>query len=749
MALIDRVQAVCERLGPAGWAGLFLQHGLDITLKGSALKAELAKPLTQIDRALPGFEDFALEGTRGVEPARPARSLLYHAIASPNVLRGADGVTELSDFPTLAEIEAVEDYVFGCQPPTLSMIRTLAGPSPLAVAVYAYEYRPAHETVHRRHADLCLSRTGVARVGTSEARYDARARGFLPFVEGDPYGMRVLPARYGVFLAAEWLGSQGSFGPMRPQGRDQGLEFWVPLHKLFSGKECIRGLDLHVTLQSGHMNEKLRRLHLVWAETTRWKEPEISRPPFVITSGIAELSKAPADGVGLLVPQPHPLVEKARIGAKDVTFTVPPGSDTLSSSLYVVPTGSRRRAPEFVHARHRVENGKVTNLNESPDVADLVAAGGYEAQHYIDWTGDGWVEGSCAELAADVPRKVAAYSLVTAPDFFVHCDQRELLEWTEQSVQSDLRRSLWVYEPRTLSDERLAPNLNFRARFVKEDQTVSAIVTLPGAAGAQTGAVGLGDTVRHSWLPDSASAIYDPGWDVSRDVTQGTRHLAAYGLGSPFPEDAKLCAALSTFWPSVAPDSARVFQPNVIGDASPTVAPLTDEEVGIGGTSWDGFTGPTVVQAGGAELVEYQRFDNVDYVDSALAGRFTLAYTGQIETREYERRVHAMARAYRALGAIGGTQEAEIRRKATWGVLSFKRLEQSSPELDAAQAAVGRTLTMPVYRIDAYKHGAVVDHPSDLRKVRVRVRRRALLFVDGLQLLVKRGAQPWYGEADV
>ena len=34
-------------------------------------------------------------------------------------------------------------------------------------------------------------------------------------------------------------------------------------------------------------------------------------------------------------------------------------------------------------------------------------------------------------------------------------------------------------------------------------------------------------------------------------ITFGPDHLAAYGLGSPFPEDSKLCAALSSFWPAV------------------------------------------------------------------------------------------------------------------------------------------------------------------------------------------------------
>ena len=54
--------------------------------------------------------------------------------------------------------------------------------------------------------------------------------------------------------------------------------------------------------------------------------------------------------------------------------------------------------------------------------------------------------------------------------------------------------------------------------------------------------------------------MFAPGWDISVDGRAGgPEHLAAYGLGSPFPEDSKLCAALSAFWPAVAPDAARTF----------------------------------------------------------------------------------------------------------------------------------------------------------------------------------------------
>ena len=113
MALIDEVQRVCERLAPAGWRDLLLLHGLDIQAR--PLADELNKTLS-IDRTIKGFEDFSLQGTRGVEAGHPALSLLYHALASPNVTEGA-GATPLADFPTAAELETLLDYAYGVSPP--------------------------------------------------------------------------------------------------------------------------------------------------------------------------------------------------------------------------------------------------------------------------------------------------------------------------------------------------------------------------------------------------------------------------------------------------------------------------------------------------------------------------------------------------------------------------------------------------------------------------------------------------------
>ena len=76
---------------------------------------------------------------------------------------------DLAAFPTPAELEAVENYVYGVQPPSLDTLRAQAGSSPLAVVVFAFEYRSGPETVHGKHADCCFSAHRTRPVGDGGA----------------------------------------------------------------------------------------------------------------------------------------------------------------------------------------------------------------------------------------------------------------------------------------------------------------------------------------------------------------------------------------------------------------------------------------------------------------------------------------------------------------------------------------------------------------------------------------------------
>lgn len=739
MALIDDVTAACKRLASAGWGGLFAAHGLDIGAPD--LRAELLRELPQINRDLPGFEDFADEGVRAITPGKPAESLLYHALASANVLTGADG-RPLKKFPTLAEIDAVQNLVFGIETPSLAEIAARFPGALMSVAVFATEFRPAPETVHRRHADECFSRTGVARVGTAEARYDAARRGFDPFVEDDEHAFAVLPSRFAPYLAVQLRGLFELFGPMNfslgqsndpDAAGDENRTFWVPVHKLFDGDECLRGMDLSVTLQARHVNEKLRRVHRELARqghNTGWKTPDIDKPPFMFSDGIAELDAKLGPGVLSPVAHSH-LVEAASLNGKPLTFRVPKDDENgWAPSLFIRDDENFRHAPEYVHARHVIgADGEIEDLNDEPDVAERVRAGGYRALHYVDFSGDGSIVAEVPALAVQVPRNVPAYSLVTAPDFYPNCDQRELVEWWTQRVPTALRRRVWQTAPLTLSDERLAPNLELPdVDFRAEDDTVSTIVALPADVVAAQRPLDVAPTARHAHLPDSAAGVFAPGWDTSRDRTDGVAHLAAYGLGSPFPEDAKLCAALSSFWPAVAPDAGRSFSLSW-----PTATPLTDEEIGtVGDLPWDGVSGPRMVQP---EVVEYTSFDYVDYVQSALDGAFTLALTGRVGVVEYEARVLVAARAYLALGIEPDDRE--------WRLLSFRSVQAGDDELGEAQDETQVNLSGDRYRLVFGRRGDQLD-TDDHRKVRFEISEQATLYAGALpRLLVKRTAGSW------
>ncbi|MDF0674568.1 MAG: hypothetical protein P0120_09590 [Nitrospira sp.] len=726
MALIDDMKALCDRLAPLGWRDVLLNvtgGQLDILKPTSAaLKTELTKTLTTIDRTVTGFTDFALSGTRAVTAGSPANSLLYHALASPNVTTG------LSGFPTLKELETVENHVFGVQPPTLGSLKAragLTGSQRLSVVLFAYEYRPARDTCARRQADMVFSRTGISRVGTRPARYDAKNRGFQAQVADDPFAFHVCPTRFAAFLAVQKKGSDITL--MRAGPGDNTRDFWVPIHKLFNGTECIAGLDLQVELSAFHYNDKIRRTRTVTLRMTRVP----TTAPFQFSTGIAELSTDASFGTGIVIPVPHPrLVEPAMVNGRLLTYRVPPGQKAFAALEPGAAQGADgseiRPAPAYVHARTQVRNGALIDLNNDPnrpDVNATVSTGNYRALHYVDFTGDGQVSASVPaltgkpEVAATV---VPCYSLVAAPDFFTSAGQRELFE----SVPDDF----WGVPPVPLCDTRLPANLQMPGnRFSAAEKTISAVVPLLAPAPTGVTIPQSLDADRYSCLPDDCAGVFAPGWDVSTDRTRVSgaqvQHLAAYGLGSPFPEDAKLCAALSTFWPAVAPDASRAMSPNTGNPGlRATVAPLTDEEIGqVGALPWDGVVGPKISTFGGVEFLDCEKFLHVDYVKNALEGRFTPRLTTQVSSEEYRLRMQAIARCYSIVG-----DDRNLRF-----VVSFRKVSAGDPELQRAQLDTSTVLIGDVYRIDMILGGEDTEqpHPSDFRRSLLPIQDRQIFLV--------------------
>lgn len=800
-----------------GWETLFQHCGWNITastlssLNDAALEAQLLDTELTIDHEVTGFEDYFSGGSRLITPGQPYASLLYHALVSPNVTTQPDG-TELQSYPELTTIESVENYVFAARKNSIDQLIDEARESlgldesaEVAIALFAHDYRPAVATVHRRYADSCYSRTGVARVGTKEAYYEPSLRGFRVFDESNdgPNEIRVLPCRFAPYLAIKSKGDRNIFGPINSLSEDHNdseIDFWVPLHKLFAGSECLQGMDLDVNFIKRHFNQKLEKLEGRLPDSS-YTPQQLVEPPFRVENNFATWEDS--YGQGVLMPEPNPIVLPAEITAGEgeyAKFNVPSTttddptsgfSDVFAPTLTIsAETIGARPWPEYAHVREQVVDGQRVSITNDPGVIDTTITGGYDALHFRDFAADGWVtvtvtnndqllQHSGADLGVE-----AAYSLIAAPDFFPQVRQRQVYEWWQAVprlaeegrlpewwqwlVDNGHWADLWREPPSPLSDHRNPANVQLPdSLFKKTDQGITAIVSLPQQVEgwclddievAQESA----DFVRYTSLPDGAASIFAPGWDTSFDRTSGADgvdHLASYGLGSPFPEDAKLCAALSTYWPAAAPDIVRTFfeiQYTRSEDfaAVGSVAPLTDVESGIGSDSiaWDGVIGPEVVEESAESItVEYPDFKRADYTRNALNEQLSIALTHRVTLEEYKRRILAMLRGYRAVGVLdldsGEIPDGLRTHKNTSHVVSFTVADNNNPELQEAQTDLNIELEAPVYRITAFnntdtdgKNNVSEPEPTDETQQRARYQacENFVLFVGQGDRVIKR-----------
>jgi len=659
---IENAYQAWERLRPK-WNDYLVEAGLDLT--GTPIEHfadDLLAPI-RIDFRLPGLEDLCRSASRGIEPGDPARSLLYHALASPGVTPPG---LEDGDYPTPEELQAIEDLVYGIVPPSLEDLRVRAEGGPLAIVVFAYEYTPAADTVHKRHADLCFSRTGLSRIGNVRPRYVPKARGYLPFSDDDP-AVHAVPCRFGAFLATTRKGDRKTIGPERFQPGDSQRDFWIPLHKLFSGPDCIDGCDLRVELAAHHVNDKIRRIHLALqqeGEPMPWSPQELNEYPFRIAKEIAEFGRGA--NYNLLTPLPHEIVEVARkADGTIVSFAVPKNHKVAEGALWFEGQQNAQHSPELVHVKHALVDGEVESLLKprGKSIGDLIQHGGYQAVNFVDHTADGWVEAHCNALTAYVPVRLAAYSLVAQPDFFPLVQQKALMEWWENSAPPELKDNIFPYDqllPIPLTDERIAVNITLEgAGFDSTDQTMTAIVGLPRPPQAP-GRIRPFVVERESTLSLRATGLFFPGWDASRDFNtddrspNGVLHLAHYGIGSPFVEDTMICSAHGSFWPAATPDTTRFFPPG----RYPSTTPLLDSDAG-----WDGVPLPA---RKGANW-QFRNLIYTDYVELLRQSKLTYGQFAGITLSEYVARTLAMSRAFQVLGAT--TTAARL----SWAVLEFRR----------------------------------------------------------------------------
>lgn len=761
MAQIGEVKAACARLADMGWQSLLKRHGLDITKID--LAGELARELP-IDRSIPGFEDFALAGKRGVEPGMPAASLLYHALASPHVYPTANGEPTMAAdaYPTLAELDAIENYIYSLRPFDPADLKDTV------VGVFAYEYRPWTSTAHGYHADFVFSRTGIARVGTGSEAWDGARRGF----RSDPPGrseIAVTPARYAAFLAEarQPLAADPIMG-RRDERHDPHRMFLFPFHKLFAGRECIKGVTIALDFIEYHRNEKLKRVHSTGGVKVT-KGFNIEKPPFVRDSknsdDLVALRRVGASV--LVISLPHDQLvrtaeQKSSVSGKNelARFVVPPekGANRYSSSLRLPTNGKARIAPEFVNIRHRVlptATGTGVTLDDMQRLPEdkfnsVLNAGRYEAAHFIDDTCDGAVVAVVGGLPGR-RQNFPAYSLIAAPDFFPLADQLEVTNWVRRDLKN-FQEHFAQGAPWPLCEGRLPANLELprpgapsKKAFDREDKTIVAIV---GPRPLSTRTLAPDRKKRFaSFLPDAASNEFEPGWDVSLVRDDLGPYYAAYGLGSPFPEDAKLCAALNSFWPAVAPDASRTFH---MGDkatyASPTAIPLMDNELGYhpdhplvkagkvqSNPGWDGEYGPFFETMRGKEFVNSASLDRSDYVSNSLRGAFDIRLISWIEAPEMIRRMQALRACIAALPPAND----RVSDTDLW-LVSAEAVDWASAASRANPALAG-----PGFRYVFVRASETEEPTEDVRRRRTRVERKFDCEISDATLFWRQDQGAW------
>jgi len=101
----------------------------------------------------------------------------------------------------------------------------------------------------------------------------------------------------------------------------------------------------------------------------------------------------------------------------------------------------------------------------------------------------------------------------------------------------------------------------------------------------------------------------------------------------------------------------------------------------------------------------------------------------------------------------GTRQRAQNRMqlaKSRWAVVSFRKLHESTPELQTAQRETQATLELSnLYRIYLCRHGQQIVDPGDHRKVLVEIQDPLICYVDSKTVLVQYEGGKWLREKTI
>jgi hypothetical protein len=693
-------QQLLQWLRSNGWTAHLQQAlGVNLELNGEDLKKELIKELDSSKLAAlrqnesSGYDDFS--GERLIQPGFPAYSLLFHAMASPRVR--PVGVTE---YPSLQQIDLLENYTYALSNwEELRSIYKIGANEELVFAVFAYEYRTAFKTPHHAYADMVYSRTGIARIGNEPLHYDKlnRCHTAKPADEIRVKNVAVMPARYGLYIARKVKHSNISLvksdvhkgNDSKDDRHDANKFFLQPIRKVFND-DMLTG-NTNIQFNEMHKSEKLQKLSLTKGINMKALKP---KPRFSKDLIVQDAGMRNTGSSFLVISQPNDLIRPAREDGQILFFKVPKRTvigeydnryftalatqkvedvELLEGSLHRIYNRYQapRNQPLFVNITNKVKQDTTyTPLIKTKDQSfeKEMEKGNYYAPLFEDSICDGGVNADVSSLNLDKLNGMAkkclpAFSVVTAPDFFPQVDPLDFEMFDISPGTSRTESHFYEGGVASLATARIKPNP--KMINTKADNTADTyLAVLSGSMKAKTGVSMQRQAVYKNpasdrgyeisgFLPDIASSVFAPGWDVTYCGLVNDIYIGTEGLGSPFIEDMKFCAALNGMWPATSPDAARTYQGSNEPDyRNPTAVPLLDHEIGICADApagkaheswgWDGEQGPYLERLGTKWKVNFTDLGRADAVNNALDGKLDMSQLRKLKSGELINRMECL-----------------------------------------------------------------------------------------------------------
>jgi hypothetical protein len=682
-----------ERMVENGWGKLFAEllqtdmQGL-ATLSVDKLIAPFDKRQIQSLKAsnISGFDDFA--GDRLIAPGFPAYSLLYHALASPRVK--AAGIT----YPSLVDIDLMENYIYAISEwNDLKRCYKISATDKLVLAVFAYEYRPAFKTAHHLHADFLYSRTGFSRIGNRAAHYDSANRCYVNTVEGDtPNLVAVTPAKYALFIAkvSSPNGVVSMHSPREklddnyyesPIGNGKILQ---PIRKMFNNDLLTNNAEIE--FQEHHVGNKLSSLRDIELFIGAVPRKLTGTLPQFDSSYLVEADQALIkQGSSFWVMSKWgPLVRQTILDKQGIYFRFPGDANDLYFTTYSrlpveqieIITSKRgwykragnnyqngRSEPMYLNITHEKVPGTdaYSQISRTKDQYESDVDKAHIVPLFEDSICEGkvWVDTSKI-IIPEIEKhshSQPAYSVITAPDFFPQVDSFDLMGYDVAPGLGDGKTNFFEGGTSNLASLRIPPNPSLipttDVLFPDSYTLVSTNTLLKDYSKSETDRAfsRFSDPNQDkgyrisSYLPDGCSSIFAPGWDVTYDLAGGKPFLTTKGLGTPFVEDMKLCAAMNGMWVGSSPDASRTYQGDLLysNRRNPTSVPLMDDELGFHrlspsgqeSTGWDGEQGPFLQLVNGIWNVNFTDLRRADVVQNALDNKLDFSRLSALTSKDF------------------------------------------------------------------------------------------------------------------